>query len=1274
MVISTAQRALKRQKTLRRLGALMTKTPFLSSFQSFKRPLRQHALAALEDLVQATDNAYRARTAEHTSAYTILPDQDMHERLAEVKRLIADTTEHDPTFHGRKELRNVQLTGVLAGLHGYAAQINTGEGKTLTAAAYALMHPGQHVDIFCSNRKLAERDYREMRPIYEAAGKTVALNIPEGDIMESIAQLPKEFFDEYFPLNKYFPPTPFTQLFKFLADVNRHIGYEHELNLGAFGLELEQALPKGYGPQHLHIALARLVQDRIRQVKQKAYCADVLYTTIDERIFDYEKDNTSATSVTEQVQTRRQRQIAIIDEADENMVDDAVSPKIISSVQQQDNQYKKDMLVRFHERILTPDFYVTTKDMFGRNVSEHRYFHRHLINLWDKSQPIQKRGARWLAHRLIDSQELADIALMYGVTPTRDANALAKTLHKALRQKSKQLKKTSRYVMTRRDLDRAFTSYASPERARQALDDMSFFINALHQAHTSFAAAGQEAETKPGYFVDDKGEIKLLSGINAFPQKGRKLSHGLHTAIEVLSEKYKARDAQGNVCTDLEKLSDISHVQASIANTHFFQGYKNVLWTSGSLEDVDFITEDNYGLPLMVIPSHKPKDPRATWAHVWANKKTFSTIQEKYTSITHDILGQHFQYDSTTREHVGRPIFIRVESPDEARVLAAQLIRAGVCQENMRTLSYENENDYETIIAHAGKLNRITFVTDMGCRGADIKLDERVHHYYGDKTMCSNEPEHTDAEQVTREEVDALQGKNTPARHHKYTLRGAGLCTMLTSFSEDRRSDIQAIGRGARQGEPGEAYGYLSVQDAVVGQLNMENNPLLPGLIHLRRYMTATSKHQQINRQKQLNIDAIVDTIYAQRQVLLEQKQEVTDLETLDDVRAYMQSPENQDKLIMHGLHHLNPDVFSNKTEFNKALATILAATFEQALDKKESLDADIDDIYHYTCKSALRRNLWDPAYKHAWAWVPTAYTAIDAAQGDFSIGKTIYLAAMFGLPQLYQHFKMKGMQIHHPMGMPHSRKEPNGIAKTFKSGFQNMFYVFWGVGAAATALTKGAAAIASTFPPVLAYYATGRVVHKIDESRVKKAYARHAHDIFANSLDTVFKEGAGHLETRAYLGATVTGDKEQLARYSTGKPERAFIQDYLRITEHGDDATKYKLMRDLIDQSANGTTPTEALARHNLAGHIASGYVISNERFITLARERSHAAEVYYRKAMNQVLTSRTPEQARQRMIALCDELEAVKPYTGPPLPPQKPAVIDESVLKRTQQKYERR
>ena len=91
-------------------------------------------------------------------------------------RVFALVSEHAGRTLGTRHY-DVQLAGGYALLHGTVAEMETGEGKTLTATlpACTAALAGIPVHIITVNEYLAERDAAWMKPVYEAMGVTVGV-------------------------------------------------------------------------------------------------------------------------------------------------------------------------------------------------------------------------------------------------------------------------------------------------------------------------------------------------------------------------------------------------------------------------------------------------------------------------------------------------------------------------------------------------------------------------------------------------------------------------------------------------------------------------------------------------------------------------------------------------------------------------------------------------------------------------------------------------------------------------------------------------------------------------------------------------------------------------------------------------------------------------------------------------------------------------------------------------------------------------------------------
>ncbi|MBT7917130.1 MAG: preprotein translocase subunit SecA, partial [Planctomycetaceae bacterium] len=111
---------------------------------------------------------FRARSGESLSK--ILPEAYALVRVASQR--ILEMRHYD-----------VQILGGMALFHGAIAEMETGEGKTLTATLptylRALMGRGTHVATV--NDYLAERDAEWMKPLYKSLGMTVGVVLTDND-------------------------------------------------------------------------------------------------------------------------------------------------------------------------------------------------------------------------------------------------------------------------------------------------------------------------------------------------------------------------------------------------------------------------------------------------------------------------------------------------------------------------------------------------------------------------------------------------------------------------------------------------------------------------------------------------------------------------------------------------------------------------------------------------------------------------------------------------------------------------------------------------------------------------------------------------------------------------------------------------------------------------------------------------------------------------------------------------------------------------------------
>jgi preprotein translocase subunit SecA len=194
---------------------------------------------------------------------------------------------------------------------------------------------------------------------------------------------------------------------------------------------------------------------------------------------------------------------------------------------------------------------------------------------------------------------------------------------------------------------------------------------------------------------------------------------------------------------------------ARISFQRFFRMYRKLSGMSGTVAEAQSELWGIYHLPVIAIPTHRPCQ------RVVMPDRVFTTAEAKWAAVVEAI-------DTVHRS--GRPILIGTGSIRESEYLSALLTAR---QLPHRLLNATRQVSEATIIAAAGRKAQITVATNMAGRGTDIKLSAAV------------------------------------------AQRG-GLHVIATQRFEARRIDRQLFGRCARQGDPGSAQVFISLEDELI--------------------------------------------------------------------------------------------------------------------------------------------------------------------------------------------------------------------------------------------------------------------------------------------------------------------------------------------------------------------------------------------------------------------------------------------------------------------------
>ncbi|GHF89068.1 preprotein translocase subunit SecA [Amycolatopsis bartoniae] len=238
--------------------------------------------------------------------------------------------------------------------------------------------------------------------------------------------------------------------------------------------------------------------------------------------------------------------------------------------------------------------------------------------------------------------------------------------------------------------------------------------------------------------------------------------------------------------TDRGEILDSITVQALMAR------YPQVAGMTGTAVAVAEQLREFYKLEVAVIPPNTPN------IRTDEPDRIYASPSQKLRAIEAEIREVH---------ETGRPILVGTQDVAESEELAEKLEKDGMpCV----VLNARNDAEEAAIIAEAGKYGAVTVSTQMAGRGTDIRLGG--------------------ADGADRERVAEL----------------GGLHVIGTARYPSSRLDGQLRGRSGRQGDPGSAVFFASLNDELV----LSNAPDVPEGIHADEetgLITDPAAQRQIN-------------------------------------------------------------------------------------------------------------------------------------------------------------------------------------------------------------------------------------------------------------------------------------------------------------------------------------------------------------------------------------------------------------------------------------------
>lgn len=358
------------------------------------------------------------------------------------------------------------------------------------------------------------------------------------------------------------------------------------------------------------------------------------------------------------------------------------------------------------------------------------------------------------------------------------------------------------------------------------------------KAHTLF--------TRDKEYIVHNDEVMLIDEFTGRMTPGRRLSEGLHQAIEAKEDA---------------KIQNENQTLASITYQNFFRLYKKLGGMTGTASTEAEEFEQIYNLKVFTLPTQVPVARRDSHDII------YRTADEKNRAIIADIK------DCAQR---GQPVLVGTTSIEKSELLAKMLEKEGVKHAVLNARHHEQE---AAIVGEAGKLAAVTIATNMAGRGTDIKLGGNLDRLLAEAT----DDDHRD---VIRAAYNDAKDK---------VMAAGGLRVIGTERHESRRIDNQLRGRSGRQGDVGSSSFYISLQDdlmrifargldVLMERLKMPEGEAIESRMVSNAIETAQRKIETRHFDIRKNLLKYDDVLNEQRKVIYDQRREIMGQETVGDI------------------------------------------------------------------------------------------------------------------------------------------------------------------------------------------------------------------------------------------------------------------------------------------------------------------------------------------------------------------------------------------------------
>ena len=410
-------------------------------------------------------------------------------------------------------------------------------------------------------------------------------------------------------------------------------------------------------------------------------------------------------------------------------------------------------------------------------------------------------------------------------------------------------------------------------------------VSVVH--HVNQALRANILYTRDKDYIVRAGEVILIDEFTGRMMQGRRLSEGLHQAIEAKEGAHIQPENQ---------------TLASVTIQNYFRLYSKLSGMTGTATTEAQEFGDIYKMDVLEIPTNRPVK------RIDDDDEVYRTEREKNLAILTQI------EDCYVR---GQPILVGTVSIEKSETLAG-LLKTHKYELNGKThtglphnvLNARYHEQEAWIVADAGIPGAVTIATNMAGRGTDIQLggniDMRLLRWRDEQRGLGIEV----SPEMAKERRAELEAEI--AGHKEQALNAGGLFVLGTERHESRRIDNQLRGRTGRQGDPGHSKFFLSCEDdllrifagerldSIMRTFGVQEGEAITHKWLNGAIATAQKRVEQRNYEIRKNLLKYDDVVNDQRKAVFEQRAEFLVADDLSEITAEMRQDTIEDLVARH--------------------------------------------------------------------------------------------------------------------------------------------------------------------------------------------------------------------------------------------------------------------------------------------------------------------------------------------------------------------------------------